>query len=725
VLSEILPYLPDWPELAARYSARTFPLATALSAGANLVLTGSPGSGKTTSLAHLTCQVVRNESPAESLSGLIPVYTHVADLFPERTYDQPVVDLLCQALNPHANSLSGNRLEILLRQSLQNGKILLLLDGLDEVDHEFHAGATGFLAALLQEFPRVRLVVAASPDNYAGLVELALVPVAIAAWNENQYLAFINKWSRSWYRHIRPLLGEEVEQIDPRLLNAWQLAENPIISPMDATLKAWAVFAGDIAGPGYIDVLESYIWRMTNHLKDSRQGLEDFALQLVAAKTVAMNLKDARGVESDLDFDAESEREKSAAQKDITRRGKRSTRKLPGLLPELLENGILVRRAGDQLSFSHPLIMAYLASAALADAPVSHFLSGQPDWSGKSLTLLFLAASRDASPEIDELLSAEDDFLLQGPLSIGRWLHYVPHSAAWRSRVMRFLASEMQRSNIPFGLRARLLSALLLSGDPGVGVLLRQISHTTSQELLHLSALGMGYLLDQQSLARLSELIAEPENNVSKSACFALVKVGNQQAFELLGSALLHGSEGIRRAVAEALALDPGEGEDMLKEAAEMDDLLVRRSAVFGLAQVDQPWAKGMLEKLALEDDEWVVRSAATQIVELEGEPDKRIPAPPRPLHEVPWLVSFASGRGIGIAPGQPAENLLNTALAEGTPEEQQAALECLQLNPNAEALPMIHENMQYAYGGVQQAAFDTLRSYAAQGMDIKNPSRY
>jgi HEAT repeat protein len=290
---------------------------------------------------------------------------------------------------------------------------------------------------------------------------------------------------------------------------------------------------------------------------------------------------------------------------------------------------------------------------------------------------------------------------------------------------MRYLATELQRGGIPLGLRARLLSALLLSGDPGVSVLLRQISHTSSEDLRQLSALGMGYLLDHQSLSRLSELLAEPESNVSRAACFALVKIGNQQAFELLGSALLHGSDEIRRAVAEALALDPGEGEEMLKEASQMDDLLVRRSAVFGLAQVDQPWAKGELNKLALEDKEWVVRSAATQIVEQSEELDSSLPQPPVPLHETPWLVAFAGDRGIGIAPGQPAENLLLTALAEGTTEQQRAALECLQLHPNLDALPLVYDSIDRGDGGIQQAAFNVLLSFSAQGLDIHNPSTY
>ena len=70
-----------------------------------------------------------------------------------------------------------------------------------------------------------------------------------------------------------------------------------------------------------------------------------------------------------------------------------------------------------------------------------------------------------------------------------------------------------------------------------------------------------------------------------------------------------------------------------------------------------------------------------------------------------------------------PAENLLLTALAEGTPEQQQAAMESLQQHPNLDALPQIYENVEYGSGGIQQAAFDTLYAYAAQGLDISHPS--
>ncbi len=57
----ILPYLPDVPELAARYRAPVITAAEALQNVPGLVVVGQPGSGKTVCLAHLACQIARRE----------------------------------------------------------------------------------------------------------------------------------------------------------------------------------------------------------------------------------------------------------------------------------------------------------------------------------------------------------------------------------------------------------------------------------------------------------------------------------------------------------------------------------------------------------------------------------------------------------------------------------------------------------------------------------------
>jgi hypothetical protein len=69
-----LPYIPDWPELAATYHAPTISLVEALQGQANLVVLGHPGSGKTFSLAWLATRIARKDSIVGSIADFIPIY---------------------------------------------------------------------------------------------------------------------------------------------------------------------------------------------------------------------------------------------------------------------------------------------------------------------------------------------------------------------------------------------------------------------------------------------------------------------------------------------------------------------------------------------------------------------------------------------------------------------------------------------------------------------------
>jgi flagellar biosynthesis GTPase FlhF len=57
-VSLTVPYIPDWPEMASVYKASTMTLVEALQGGANIILGGHPGSGKTVALAWLASSIV-------------------------------------------------------------------------------------------------------------------------------------------------------------------------------------------------------------------------------------------------------------------------------------------------------------------------------------------------------------------------------------------------------------------------------------------------------------------------------------------------------------------------------------------------------------------------------------------------------------------------------------------------------------------------------------------
>jgi HEAT repeat protein len=156
-----------------------------------------------------------------------------------------------------------------------------------------------------------------------------------------------------------------------------------------------------------------------------------------------------------------------------------------------------------------------------------------------------------------------------------------------------------------------------------------------------------------------------------------------------------------------------------------MPDLLVRRAVVYGLVRVRQPWALQLLEKMQVEDEQWVVRSAATQALEEIHKPDPRLPRPLPPMHQLPWLIMYAGKQGIGVTPGKPALDLAISALRSQEPKEQFAAMFTLSFLGEGS---FAHHLYLLLYGGeaeLQDAAYNSLWQIAASGIELPPPTQY
>ncbi len=183
-IDSILPYLPDWPELAAACHAPVLSLTEALSGGANLILTGAPGSGKTVALAYLASQMIRRICGTGDFAEKLPLLVHTADLHLDGEPLQDCLAPLIAAVAQRASTLTQPRLPAVIRSAFERGSVLLLLDGMDEMPPGIIPQVTTYLQKVLETYPQVRIIATASMDNYDGLVRLGMVPVAIAAWND-------------------------------------------------------------------------------------------------------------------------------------------------------------------------------------------------------------------------------------------------------------------------------------------------------------------------------------------------------------------------------------------------------------------------------------------------------------------------------------------------------------------------------------------------------------
>jgi hypothetical protein len=155
----------------------------------------------------------------------------------------------------------------------------------------------------------------------------------------------------------------------------------------------------------------------------------------------------------------------------------------------------------------------------------------------------------------------------------------------------------------------------------------------------------------------------------------------------------------------------------MLRDAAEVNNLLTRRAAVFGLSRVPEDWALQILEKVQIDDEQWVVRGAAAEANERRRNPPWRIPTPVREPSELPWLVAFAARVGSGMAAGRAAMEMLRRAVSSGTVEEQIAALETLAWLDAGEFRMELNKALHSDQPFLRDAAFESLWRQAAPGV--------
>lgn len=768
VFSLTIPYQPDWPELAAAHNVPTLSMAEAFSGGADMLLIGVTGSGKSFALNYFASQVARQRVDVGNFNDYIPVLIHVADMHLPAD-DLEAVDVLCGALREKVSGSVEPRMQGILESALEEERVLLIVDGLDELPATMHDLPIGFLRQVKEKFPGTRLVVAGAVENYPGVASLDLTPVSLAAWGIQQVDEFILKWSALWDEHVlkETWAKNMPSSLEPWLVRGWLRRDAVMFNPMLLTLRMWGIFAGDIPGPSPGDALNAYIHRMSGGIKHAQLALERLAAQMALAQQPAITRRQAGrlvsefeevGVIADLgtesDFNATvsdtppsilnalgeddgAEDDNTLLEDDlkeleeieglITREKSKlatrvSARKVRRMLPELVKRNILVYRPDSKISFTHPLIAGYLAGCGLANQKGADQILGQPDWPGKTLALEYLAVRGVIHNVANKFIENQKaDPLRKGMLAIARWPRNVDRETPWWPQVMRSLVKTLENGNYALGLRCRLMTALATSGDASVATLFRQMLTHGEEETRLLGALGCGIMQDEKAVEQLSELLQQGSPTSARGAAIALIAINTSASLEAAASALLNGNETVRRAIAEAFSQHYEEGHSVLQEGSGLDDLHVRRAVVYGLALINEPWVKKLVRRMQLEDNQWAVRSAAEQILSDLEKPNRRIPTRPTPLAESPWLIAFASERGRGISHGQSSWDMLRVALREGNTDQRLAAMDRFRYAPN-EAQVIIPDLYQLLSGRdkeLRDAAYDTLWCMAAAGINL------
>lgn len=743
IISQTLPYMPAWPELAAIYRAPTIGVVEAIAGGSNIVIVGAAGTGKTVALAHLASQAANLQVKlgSDSDQEAVPYLYHVADLqFPFDSSRDPVSPII-NAASEEAPIFDLRRLPGFIQQTFKNGQALLLVDGFDELDPLGQRNVVDWFKALLQAYPKLRIVTTGCVGQLNGLITLGFNPLALIGWDPQRSSSFIEKWGELWSRTaaLEAWAQAGPEQIDPILLNTW-LMNDSNLSPLELTLKVWGAYAGDSLGPRVLDAIATHVRRVAPS-GTPVAALELLAMQAVLTSQPIFDPRQARAWVKQYDIVDDKPIEsvetvtktEDGADVPLTDSQKIRIKKskageaVPsyGLLSKMVDSGLLISHPNNKMRFLHPVLNGYLAGQAIGDNDADTTLLALPDWDGKTLSLRYLAARGDASAVADILLKESDLPLQNQAFTVARWLRDAPKEAKWRSKVFACLLAILQGEGQPLGLRGQAMAAFVASGDPGAATLFRQLLSSRSFELIPLAALGTGALRDVKSIHALEELMQAPVGAVRRAVCLALVAIGTEKSLEGVARALLQGDEELRRAAAESLANDPVEGHAMLREGATLEDIMLRRAVVHGLSRVGQPWAVEMLQRVQVEDDQWAVRNLANQYLEQIHNVDPRVPRRLTTPSEAPWLIEFAGKQKMGVPRGGPATDVLLNAFRHGDTEERLAALPYLKRVANEGIIGALYNAMYGEDPEVREAAFYAVEEISADGFKLPHPNQF
>jgi len=291
-----------------------------------------------------------------------------------------------------------------------------------------------------------------------------------------------------------------------------------------------------------------------------------------------------------------------------------------------------------------------------------------------------------------------------------------PSNAPWRADVFRRLAQFFTTAQMPTHLRMRAVCALVLARDENVTKLFKQSLASKDPATRQYSAAALGALGENTAVPDLTKLLNDDADlYVRWAAALALAVIGDEKAIEALGQILLTGSEGLKRTVCEALALNPNDGHTLLREAITEGDVAMQRGAIAGLVRIgNQPWVIELLTTTADSESQWIVKNAAEAALnDLREPPDDRTPKPMPSFEHTGWLMTYLASKGRGVPTGAAARMTMLDALKDSDEPVRMAAADHFGRVAGTDALPLLTSAAREPSVALREAAYKALAHIA------------
>jgi hypothetical protein len=164
-----------------------------------LLIVGEPGAGKTSLLRHLALAMIADEedsSSEESALDRLPVYISLRQWTSPRD--------IYSALQNTIAAAGGEWVASNLRELAKQGTLVLLLDGLDEVDESSRQKVVQWLVQFGRSYPRTQIIVTTRPHAEGALIR-DFTPVTIKPFDSARVRDFAYRRlyrGKSWRQFV-------------------------------------------------------------------------------------------------------------------------------------------------------------------------------------------------------------------------------------------------------------------------------------------------------------------------------------------------------------------------------------------------------------------------------------------------------------------------------------------------------------------------------------------
>ncbi|WP_169528843.1 NACHT domain-containing protein [Actinomadura rifamycini] len=376
--------------------------------GRVFAIIGGPGSGKTTLMRETALDLCRRPRPwkRSSRRARLPVLLYLRDHAGMILADEPP-DLAEVAAA--AGWTAGRVPASWIRQQLDRGRCLVMLDGLDEVaDADQRARVVAWTRRQIERFPGNHVLLTSRPHGYLSNPLPSVNVLQVRRFTGEQIGRFLHNWyyaiecraQGTTGRRVQQQAGQKADDLIGRLRERpalYDLAANPLLLTMIANVHRYRD-----ALPGSRAALYGEMCEVLVHRRQEKKGLPDrtglrgpqkeHIVQRLALAMMRRKVRDISVADACAAIDGDVRRAAAGlAPEDF--------------LAEVGRSGLLVEREQGRYAFAHLTLQEYLAGAALLGDRPAELVDGVDDPWWREATLLW-AADADASPVVAACLES-------------------------------------------------------------------------------------------------------------------------------------------------------------------------------------------------------------------------------------------------------------------------------------------------------------------------------